>query len=191
MVSDIVFLESNNHTNTQLVAEMAKHLGYGSIMILNDDSDKANKATNNKTATNTPAQTQGITSTSIQIISNQMFLKKKWAEPIAVQSSEQDRAVLERGPSIMWGFEVAQRKDFTHQRGSGLNHILCEIAHQKNVSILFLLKDIFTAKNPGTIMGRMAQNIRLCQKFKVPMLIGSGASTPYELRAPRDTQALF
>jgi len=168
---------------------MAKSLGYGSLIILIEDSDKNNKKTN--TTSIEFKETQGIICIPVKILSSQTFLKKKWSEPIAVQSSEQDRAVIERGPSVMWGFELGQRKDFTHQRGSGLNHILCEIAHQKNVAILFSLKDIFTAKNQGVMLGRVSQNIRLCQKFSVPMIIGSGASSPYEMRSPRDIQALF
>jgi len=187
MVSDIVFFNNSNEANIQLIANMAKHLGYDSLIILINDSDKKSSREPN----NSQFQIQDINCIPIKITSSQMFLKKKQSEPVAVQSSEQDRAVFERGSTIMWGFETGQRKDFTHQRGSGLNHILCEIAHQKNVAILFLLKDILTAKTPGTIMGRISQNIRLCQKFNVPMLIGSGASSPYEMRSPRDIQALF
>ncbi len=180
MIADIVL----SHQNEQEFATMAKRLGYDTLILLSENHGKTN------TQINTQNRAE-INCIPLTILEPNVFLKKKWFTPVCVQSSESDRAVAERGCSMMWGFEFLQHKDFTHQRGSGLNHVLCEIAQQKNIVIAFSLQHAITAKNPGIILGRMAQNIRLCQKYKVPVMIGSFARTPQEMRSPKDLQALF
>jgi RNase P/RNase MRP subunit p30 len=50
------------------------------------------------------------------------------------------------------------------------------------------------SKNPALasiLMGRMMQNISLCQKFKVKTLIGSFSEKPFELRPHHDVISLF
>ena len=40
------------------------------------------------------------------------------------------------------------------------------------------------------LMGRWMQNIILCRKYNVPILIASCASTPYALRSSHDRQSI-
>ncbi|MBI4450493.1 hypothetical protein HY642_00835 [Candidatus Woesearchaeota archaeon] len=110
------------------------------------------------------------------------------------QSSEKDRELLEgKAPHVMFGLEGMPRKDFLHQRASGLNHILARLAAKNNVRIAFSFSSILAAEGEAraVLMGRISQNIMLCRKAKAPMLVGSFARTPLEMRNPADLQSFF
>ena len=78
-----------------------------------------------------------------------------------------------------------------HQRGSGLDHILSKLAHDKKVAIGFSLSSIMNSKNKNIILGRMMQNIMLCRKYSVKAVIASFAETPFGMRSPYDMMSLF
>ena len=83
------------------------------------------------------------------------------------------------------------RKDFFNQRLSGLDHILCKLAHDNDISIGFSLNLLLNSEYRSIILGRMMQNINLCKKFKVKTLIASFARNPYEMRSHYDMESLF
>lgn len=113
---------------------------------------------------------------------------------LVAKSSDKDRFFIEsKKIKLIYGFEESQRKDYLHQRASGLNHILCELARKNNVAVGFSYSSLFD-NNPETVslkMGRMMQNISLCQKYKVKTIIGSFAEKSFDLRAPYDVMSLF
>jgi hypothetical protein len=85
---------------------------------------------------------------------------------------------------FVYGLELSQRKDFLHQRNSGLNHILAKQLHEKDIIVCFGLSYALD----GTILGRMRQNVKLCRKYKVKMIYASLASDEYGLRSEHDLQ---
>ena len=113
---------------------------------------------------------------------------------LVAKSTEKSRALIENKKiKLIYGFEEQPRKDFMHQRASGLNHIMCEIA-KKNKTIIgisysALLKN--NTYNNFLLLGRIAQNISLCKKYKVPVAISSFSNNPFELRAHHDVASLF
>ncbi len=111
---------------------------------------------------------------------------------VAIKSTGDDRNPMkELKSSVFFSFEEIVSRDFMHQRGSGLNHILCRLAKENSITIGFSLKSILNSANPSMILGRMMQNISLCSKFKVKTAIASFASSPYEMRSPHDLEGLF
>lgn len=111
---------------------------------------------------------------------------------IVVKSSTNDKEIIERlKPNIIFSFEENSRKDFIHQRASGLNHILCKSAKENNVTIGFSIKSILDAENKQEILGRMMQNIRICRKYKIKTIIVSFAQRPLEMRNVHDLASLF
>lgn len=127
---------------------------------------------------------------------NQKNLSKafKLSRLLAVKSSDKDRVFIESGKiKIIYGFEEVNRKDYLHQRASGLNHILCELAKKNDVAVGISYGSLIgkDAASSSLLMGRMMQNIKLCQKYKVKMVIGSFSSNPFDLRAPHDIMSLF
>lgn len=132
----------------------------------------------------------------IGFIANQKNLNKvfKQSRLIVVKSSDKDRYFIEsKKTRAIYGFEETHKKDFLHQRASGLNHIMCELAKKNNVAVGFSYSLLFN-KNPilaSMIIGRMIQNISLCQKYKVKIVISSFSDKPFDMRSYYDTKSLF
>ena len=113
---------------------------------------------------------------------------------LAAKSSDSDRMLIEsKKIKIIYGLEETHKKDRLHQRASGLNHVLCEIARKNNVIIGFSYGQLFGKSLPESsiAMGRMMQNIALCRKYKVKTITASFSQNPYELRARHDISRLF
>jgi len=111
---------------------------------------------------------------------------------IAIKSSENNREIIEASKTnLIFSFEENNKRDFMHQRASGLNQILCKLAEQNNVAIGFSLSSILDSKNKHIILGRIMQNIKLCRKYKVKTIIASFSQNPLEMRSPHDTISLF
>jgi len=86
--------------------------------------------------------------------------------------------------------ETKQVDILTHpeldQRDSGLNHILAKLAHKNNVAIEINFRQILQSYK-GTrshILEKMKTNIRLCKKYKAPIIICSGAISHLQLKDP-------
>jgi len=94
-------------------------------------------------------------------------------------------------PGFVYGVEESVPKDYIHQRGSGVDHIIAKIAKKNNIALAFSLSSLLHSKNKAQIMGRMSQNISLSRKYGVTMLVGSFAKTPEEMRSPHEVMSLF
>lgn len=132
----------------------------------------------------------------IGFIVNQKNINKafKQSKLLVVKSSDKDRFFIEsKKIKLIYGFEETQKKDYLHQRASGLNHILCELARNNNVAIGFSYGSLFNKTNPtkALLIGRMIQNISLCQKYKVKTVVGSFSEKPFDLRANHDITSFF
>lgn len=102
-------------------------------------------------------------------------------------SEEKNRKAVEnKQVDMLLAPERAGKKDRLNQRDSGLNHVLCAIAHEKDVAIGFSFSDLLNAKNRAVVLGRMMQNVRLCRKYKVRMVVASFAQDPWEMRSASD-----
>ena len=102
------------------------------------------------------------------------------------------RAAFEKQDyDIVFGLEKSKENDFMKQRNSGLNQVLCKIAASKDKVYGINFNDVLNSKNRPLVIGRMMQNIMLCKKYKVKMIIFSGAKEPYEIRAQKDLDSFF
>jgi len=50
---------------------------------------------------------------------------------------------------------------------------------------------VLQSKERGKLIGRMMQNIKLCRKYKVRMVIGSFGKTQDDVRSEKDMQSFF
>lgn len=111
---------------------------------------------------------------------------------VAAKSSDKDIEIMEGSlASLIFSFEENQRRDFIHQRASGLNHILCSLARKNNITLGFSFTSILNAKDRHEILGRIMQNLRICKQFKVKTAIASFAKDPYEMRSMHDLASLL
>lgn len=109
-------------------------------------------------------------------------------------ATEQDRFLFEKAkPSIIFDLELSQRPDGLFQRNSGLNHIMAALAAKNEMTVAFSFSSILNSAGfrRAQIMGRMAQNLVLCRKYKVKTLFASFARHPLEMRSESDLRAFF
>lgn len=92
-------------------------------------------------------------------------------------------SVENRKVDVLLSPEKDKSKDFMFSRNSGLNQVLCKLAAKNRVSIGFNFSDILNSKEKHKILGRMAQNVKLCKKYKVKIIFSSFAKSKYELRS--------
>jgi len=175
MPSDIVLPSGNEDA----LIKMAKYLGYSTLYLLYDKGDIP-KLVNHDA---------GITvHTAMVVPPKDVAQARKRVGLVICHSAEDDRAVVEGAkPDAILGFELRQRKDFLNARNSGLNHVLCNIMRQNNVALALSLKAILHPKIPREeLMGRIIQNIVLCRKYGVHVILGSFAQSTCQMRSPHD-----
>ena len=187
MPSDIV-IPKNNESE---FAEIALRLGINKLYFLYEQNefneDKINKKINS-------IKENFNINFEIGLLIKAKDINKSKTKITAAKSSDNDRFLIEsKKIKLIYGFEELDRKDYLHQRASGLNHIMCELARKNSVIIGFSYSSLVNADELQTsiIAGRMKQNIQLCQKYKVKNVIASFAENPFDLRAPHDVSSLF
>lgn len=185
---DIV-LPSNNESE---FIEIASRLGIKKLYFLYDFDYYDEQSSSKKL--------EQLTDKKINIetgfIVNQKNLKRadNKSKVLVAKSSSNDRFFIEsKKIKMIYGFEELCKKDYVSQRASGLNHVMCEMLNKNKLNVGFSYSLLFkkSSQEASILMGRMLQNIRLCQKHKVGMVAGSFSSEPFDLRAPHDVMSLL
>lgn len=174
---DVVFPQRNEEE----FISMAVKLGYTGLCFVYDSADELIK---NK---------EKLKKTKIKLLFGLKFKsKRKVYDFIVAKASGKSRDILERRKAdIIYDFEKNAREDYIHHRASGLNQVLCKLARKNNVAVGFSVSSILNSKQKPVLLGRIKQNVRLCRKYKVKVVIGSFSSEPYEMRSLHDLISLF
>ena len=97
---------------------------------------------------------------------------------------------LEQGKvAYLTDIELEEKKDSFHERKSGFNHVYATLAKKHGTTVCLNLQLLHRPDREKT-MGRMMQNVRLCKKCGVPVIVASFARNPYQMRSSKDLQAL-
>ncbi len=74
-----------------------------------------------------------------------------------------------------------------NRKDSGFNHIMAKEAVKNNVAIEVNFRNILLSNKAtrSLIMQNIVKNIKLCKKFKAPIIINSGAISHWQLRDPK------
>lgn len=174
--------------NEQEFIEIGKRLGYHGICFLYRLNDYFSAA---PVSSGGIKAYKGIIAESSDIGKIKSRLKGERAF-VAVKSNGEDKEIIQdKKANLIFSFEGSFKKDFMHHRASGLNHILCKLAKESGIIIGFSLNSLLNSNNTGITIGRLMQNISLCQKFRVNTAIASFAAKPFEMRSPHDLESLF
>jgi len=102
--------------------------------------------------------------------------------------------LLVKGSDLNFNRKAIQTKEvdiLTHpelnRKDSGLNHVMVKLATKNNVAIEVNFREILqSSKNTrSVIMHNIAENVRLCKKYKTPIIICSGAASHWQLKDPK------
>ncbi len=175
--------------NEQEFIEIGKRLGYSGVCFLYRLNDYFSAAP--ISASEGIKAYKGIIAESSDTGKIKSRLKGEKAF-VAIKSNGEDKEIIQDGKAdLIFSFESSFKKDFMHHRASGLNHILCRLAKERGIIIGFSLNSLINSNNTGVTIGRLMQNISLCQKFRVNTAIASFAAKPLEMRSPHDMESLF
>lgn len=96
-----------------------------------------------------------------------------------------------RGINYVYNNEFEEQKDFIHQRRSGLNHVILTDFAKKGIEVLFSYSELQKAnsKKKALFLGRIMQNIKLCEKYGVNYSFASLGDIS-SMRSYYDVQAL-
>jgi len=123
----------------------------------------------------------------IHKITSRNQIQKIKEKIVIIEGGKLNREILEsKKPHILLSPEKYSKQDSLHQRISGLNHILCKLARKNKVAIGINFNDILYSKDRTKLLGKIMQNIRLCRKYKVRIVLATFAKNKYEFRAPND-----
>lgn len=118
---------------------------------------------------------------------------KKRAEIVVVPSDAMsDKNNIDAKPTMIYNFELQERKDFMHHRNSGLNQVLCQAMAENHVAYGFSVSSLLTApkEKQAVILGRLHQNIMLAKKYDVEIILASFVADPLLMRNPKDVWCL-
>mgnify|MGYP001579822355 CR=1 FL=1 len=116
--------------------------------------------------------------------------RKKFDVVITLGNFKENRKIVEAVPDVLLSPHNGSKKDFMNERASGLDHIICKIAAENKVVIGIDFSELLHAEQEREqIIGRIMQNIKLCRKYKVKLLLASFASSQLEMRDAYDLLA--
>lgn len=176
---DIVFPEQNEEE----FISMAEKLGYDSLCFFYRELKPAYMAHIEHLQEKT----------GIRLYTASSDVRKIRPDIIITRTSDPRQWLEGRKTDMVYGMESSKEKDTIVQKRSGLNHILCSIAKQKDKIICFDFGTILhsSGSRRAVLIGRTKQNIRLCRKYKVNTAIASFAHDPLDMRNPADIKAFF
>jgi len=167
--------------NKDKFKERGKELGFDKVFFLESFEKASGKADMLLISANSPRE---LTRKIAKAVG------KHKDKTIVVLGSNDDvnRTALEsKQVDVLLSPEHARKYDFTHYRNSGLNQVLCKIAAKNNKAIGINFNEIKKAKakaeskEKALKLGRIMQNIRLCLKYNVKMLLASFSSKPVDM----------
>ena len=100
-------------------------------------------------------------------------------------------ALSRKNTNILVYAETSEARDHLNWRNSGLNQMLLKLAQKNDIAIGFCLSSVLEHQGikRSAILGRMMQNVVLCRKYKVRMVLCSFAKDIWGLRSASDLQS--
>lgn len=194
---DVVFPNNSVHRSEDSFITMAQRLGYDGLVCVYATEQllrDAERAAEKKEETERKEKSEkGIKSISVvRAMLGRPDERKKKKAVTFMKSSALDRKVLETASAdVLYGME--QELDDKSVKGARMNHILCAIAKEKKVMFGFSFASLLETSKQyrAKRMNQIMQHLGLARKYGIRIIIGSWATHPYGMRAPRDLVELF
>ena len=107
-----------------------------------------------------------------------------------IPNPENMRMVVEQKYiSLVFDIEQDAQHDQFHSRLSGLNQVLAKLMAKNGITYGISLSLLQKDTQRERTLGRIKQNIRICNKYKIKILLSSFAREPFELRNEKDLKA--
>jgi RNase P/RNase MRP subunit p30 len=177
--------------NEKKFIQMAEKLGYKQLIVLYPSISELKKSSSIKSNLSIKRALLIDTANKNKVITLIKEAKKAtYLSFVIAQNPKFDRFIVERTDATgIVNVEFVHPKDHLHFRRSGLDQVICRFAHKNKKVIASSFSQLL--KDKRNILGRVAQNKRLCKKYKVDYIIGSFATTPLEMIGLYEKNALL
>lgn len=127
-----------------------------------------------------------IIANNINELKKKINKEKGWV--IVLGSALNREAACNKKVDIILSPHMGILRDHMNSRNSGLNDTVCKIAKKNKIAVGISFSEILNSKGitRAEKIGRIMQNIRLCRKYKVQMILANFATNKKEMRGPRD-----
>ncbi|MBD3259059.1 hypothetical protein GF371_00345 [Candidatus Woesearchaeota archaeon] len=105
-------------------------------------------------------------------------------------TANSDRKFLKKGFDMVYDTEL-NIQDTMKQRQGGLNQVLCNLMKENKVSYCISFSSFLNSSRRADLIGKMMQNLLLCQKYNVRTCIASFANNVFEMKNPEDLKAFL
>lgn len=98
------------------------------------------------------------------------------------------KIIEQKKADIILGMEFHNEKDYMRQMNSGLNHIVAKLARENDVVFAFPFFDWLNLNEnkKNLVLSRLMQNLRLCKKYQLKVMIRSFSNSKFGLRNKKD-----
>jgi RNase P/RNase MRP subunit p30 len=72
-----------------------------------------------------------------------------------------------------------------------MNHIIAKLMCEKKVKLGVSFANLLKSSKRDVLIGRIKQNIKLCKKYKVDVIVSSFAKDVYGLRCEKEIGSVF
>ncbi|MGM5479957.1 MAG: hypothetical protein ACQESC_00690 [Nanobdellota archaeon] len=178
MARDIVIAQPGEET---AFIETAKRLGFDELLLLYEETSGR--------------QAQHVTDSALTIKkgvilhSTRVSPWMKSFDEIALLGTR--NTTIPKGITLLINNEFEPEKDFMHQRRSGLNHVVLSTCHEKGISVIVGVTDVFKndMNRQAVLLGRIRQNNVLARRKNVFYSVVSLARSPEKMRSSHDMKA--
>ena len=164
---DLVFPKNNEAE----YIKQANKLGYSELVFVYSE-----KAFNSAPKANPIAEKHVI-----KIVKGSFCEKKFVTSEYSVSNNSK---FIKQGIKLLYGVETTE--SYMHQRASGLNESLAKSVKEKGIFYGINFSELIESKRRAELLGSIMQNIMLCKKLDIPIVIASFAASPDLMRNPQD-----
>ncbi|MFH1125690.1 MAG: RNase P subunit p30 family protein [Candidatus Altiarchaeota archaeon] len=118
-----------------------------------------------------------------------------FADLILVSGGDDD---INRAASECWEVDILlhpefnREKDYIDYKNAGLDHVMASFMAERGIALGVDFSQILNSSGRTLVqnIGRIRQNVRIALKYKVPVVLVSGAADIFGLRGPLDFAAI-
>ena len=164
-----------------------RRLGWGTISQTIEYDKKTKKPDSQKASATTAVISSDIDKLSRKAVDSFDIVFADGQDDDAARKASESWTV-----DLIVNCELNKLRDGMYNKNSGLDHVMCAFMSERDIGYCVNVKNILdtTGMRRAILLGRINQNLMLCKKYKVRIVLSCGAKTPLDARTPQDLMNL-
>ena len=180
---------SGGESTIEQIVDFAKKLGYTGIAICDNFQglDKLNELKNEIESIKTDLEVYAGVKIQAKSVNELKEILSKVREKVLIVAVSGGDYTINRAACEDSRVDILLHPELG-RFDNGLDEPCLQSATQNNVAIEINFREILNSfrKPRSYTLNHISQNIMLCNRFKTPMIISSGAESVWDMRTPRD-----